>query len=240
VETSAHQIGRLDPATGHIDEYPLPDPAFTPTDIGPGPDGAVWFTEADTFSFEEPARIGRIAPNGAITEFPLPNGGDPSFITLGPDDAVWVVSLNATEDPTARVSPDGDVRLFRVPAGVGSFSGGPWAITTGPDGALWMTAPVGGNFNGHSLLRLTPSGDGARFPMDQSGVGDAFPYDITAGPDGALWFSMPRSNGFIGRMTTMLTSYVHEVEAQAGKKISSGDAARLIDDARGIEDAIGC
>ncbi len=47
-----------------------------------GPDGKMWFTEAD--------KIGRITPSGEITEFPLPTPDSaPMGITTGPDGNLW-------------------------------------------------------------------------------------------------------------------------------------------------------
>lgn len=38
-------IGRVDPSTGTIKEYPLPDNDLEPYGIAAGPDGALWMTE---------------------------------------------------------------------------------------------------------------------------------------------------------------------------------------------------
>jgi len=60
-----------------------------------GPDGALWFTEANCVR-EQSSRcivgnkIGRITTAGAVTEFTIPSDGSgPHSITTGPDGALW-------------------------------------------------------------------------------------------------------------------------------------------------------
>jgi len=45
-----------------------------------GPDGALWFIEAN--------KIGRFTTSGVLTEYPVPSG-DGLGITTGPDGALW-------------------------------------------------------------------------------------------------------------------------------------------------------
>src|SRR6266567_2497852 len=57
-----------------------------PPRITAGPDGNLWFTVQ---SFVGPY-IGRITPEGAITEFPIPTpSSGPSGIASAPDGALW-------------------------------------------------------------------------------------------------------------------------------------------------------
>jgi streptogramin lyase len=52
--------------------------------ITTGPDGNLWFVEYDGNA------LGRITPQGAITNFPLPaSHSGPDSITKGPDGALW-------------------------------------------------------------------------------------------------------------------------------------------------------
>src|SRR5580704_5660339 len=70
-----------------LQEFPLPTPKSFPEPITAGPDGAVWF--AGEFG------IGRIATNGAITEYSAP-GSNPGIlgIVTGPDGALWFTDPN--------------------------------------------------------------------------------------------------------------------------------------------------
>src|SRR5215208_2077097 len=68
----------------HITEFPLPTAGSSPAVITAGPDGALWFTEA------EGNKIGRVNTAGVITEFVIPTAGSsPGVITAGPDGALW-------------------------------------------------------------------------------------------------------------------------------------------------------
>ncbi len=81
----ANQIGRIDPTTHVITEYPVPTASSSPFGIVTGPDGALWFTEATA------NQIGRIDPTThVVTEYPVPTSmSGPSGITSGPDGALW-------------------------------------------------------------------------------------------------------------------------------------------------------
>ena len=62
------RIGRLDPATGAVKEFPLPGPASSPDAIGFDRQGMVWYsaTEQDT--------LGRLDPKtGEVREYPFPH-----------------------------------------------------------------------------------------------------------------------------------------------------------------------
>ncbi len=48
-------------------EFPIPTANSSPNDITTGPDGALWFTEAQT------NKIGRVTTSGTTTEFTIPS-----------------------------------------------------------------------------------------------------------------------------------------------------------------------
>jgi len=82
VTYGATQIGRIDPTTHDITEYPVPTKDSGPSYITSGSDGALWFTEYYA------NQIGRIDPTtDAVTEYVL--GSDTRGITSGPDGDVW-------------------------------------------------------------------------------------------------------------------------------------------------------
>lgn len=67
VERSADKVARLDPRTGLFTEWTLPVGAF-PNRLAVDTRGNVWFTELDT------NQLGRIGPDGHLSELPLPGG----------------------------------------------------------------------------------------------------------------------------------------------------------------------
>jgi virginiamycin B lyase len=172
-------------------EFPIPS-ASSPFTITAGPDGALWFTEANV------NKIGRITAAGAVTEFSLPtnvpgffgNGNNGPFgITAGPDGALWFAEFATNQ--IGRITADGVVTQFPLPT-AGTF---PQRITAGPDGVLWFATGFVG--------RITTAGVITVFPVPLSVT------DITAGPDGALWF-VEYNNGKLGRITTagVITEFV--------------------------------
>ena len=151
-----------------------------PYGITAGPDGNVWFAQ------EGSAHVGRIAPDGTITEFPIGSTGG-GGITTGPDGNLWFALAN---DRIGRITPSGSETEFSSGISSGSL---PLTITAGPDGNLWFTER-----NGSRIGRITPGGVVTEF---SSGISSgSWPYGITAGPDGNLWFTEYQSSR-IGRIT---------------------------------------
>jgi virginiamycin B lyase len=170
-----------------IREIPVPTPSSGPSDVTVGPDGALWFTERDA------DKIGRLGPNGQITEFPLPAGREPNGITAGPDGAVWFAETGA--DRIGRLAPNGNLHEFRTRV----RGSAPTQITLGPDGNLWFTETLADRIG-----MITPTGVLTEVFTGMSSIN---PEDITTGPDGALWFTAfpdpeGTSPGWVGRITT--------------------------------------
>ena len=161
-------------ATGDITIFT--DPAGNvdrPTGITVGPDGSLWFTNADN------DRIGRITTSGTITTFTDPGGNvdRPNGITVGPDGNLWFTNIGS--DRIGRITPSGSIFTFVDETGELDE---PHDITTGPDGNLWFTG-----LESDSLGRITPTG--AMTIFDQPGNGVSSPDEIVTGPDGDLWFT---------------------------------------------------
>jgi virginiamycin B lyase len=171
-----------------ITEFPIPTPGLLPAGITSGPDGALWFAAG----IGSPAKIGRIATDGTVTQFPLTTGGanpvsfgNVNSLTTGPDGAIWFTTSGAQ---IGRITTSGTVTAFATPSAGASTLG----ITTGPDGALWFTEGIGG-----AIGRITTAGAITEFTTGTRGsIADG----IVTGPDGNLWFTDP-GLGAIGRIT---------------------------------------
>jgi streptogramin lyase len=75
-----------------ITEFSIPTPNSDPEVITTGPDGALWFTEANA------SKIGRITTAGAFVEHPtLSTNSFPTGITTGPDGALWFTEAQANK-----------------------------------------------------------------------------------------------------------------------------------------------
>ncbi len=195
-EAWAIQIGRIvgsddvSSPTVTIKEYSVPSLANGlnggPGYIAAGPDGNLWFTEYDA------GRIGRMAPWGIVTEFPLPSaGGHPADITAGPDGNLWFTDPGANS--IGRISVTGSITEFPIPTAQSDlYAITAYGITAGPDGNLWFVEG-----QGNKLGRITPTGAITEFLLPAA---KSYPADITAGPDGNLWFTEGGSNK-IGRIT---------------------------------------
>src|SRR5690348_12669609 len=99
-----------------------------PRDVTTGPDGAIWFTEDGNNA------IGRIAPDGTITEFGGLTAGSPHGITTGPDGDLWFTETGGS-GAIGRMTPTGGLTEFTT----GLLTGDPQDIVTGADGNLWFT-----------------------------------------------------------------------------------------------------
>jgi streptogramin lyase len=177
-----------------------------------GPDGNLWFTEANA------DKIGRITPSGGVTEFAIPTpGSSPLSIVVGSDGNLWFTEVNAFQ--IGRITTSGVVTEFHLPTT--GFK--PISITAGPDGALWFTEmnannpttdlpssqpPVFEPTTSHPILggkigRISTTGAITEFTILTGADPNGTPNGITTGPDGNLWFTERNSSDHpvIGRLT---------------------------------------
>jgi virginiamycin B lyase len=154
--------------------FPAPRSGTAVQGITRGPDGNVWFTE---YSGQ---RIGRVTPDGAITEFPI---GRPSYgrgaedIVAGPDGNLWFAEIEG--DSIGRITPGGTVTEFATPTN-GSAPVG--------DRRRPRRQPLFTEAYGNKIGRITPSGEITEYPVPTA---QSHPDQIVAGPDGNLWFTEP-------------------------------------------------
>jgi virginiamycin B lyase len=171
---------------GEVTEFPTLT-AGDPEDIAVGPDGKLWYVDSAA------DLIGRITPEGSITEFTegLSYGAAPTGITKGPDGAMWFTESAAGK--IGRITTAGAITEFSNDI---SGSSEPKDIVKGPDGNLWFTMS---GVNG-SIGRITPEGDVDEFSDGLSLL--SAPREIASGPDGNLWFTESAIPGKIGQITT--------------------------------------
>lgn len=184
-------------------------------------DGSLWFTEyADLHS-----KIGRLSPDGTLTEFPLPSADKAKHagvgdLTLGPDRNLWYVFTNGFADQTStssimRMTPDGAMTTIwsRPNVEVGN-------LLFTRDGALWFQE---GSELGVKMGRLTSDLHLTEYAL--SGPKGAAVLDLCVGPDNALWFTLFRSNR-IGRIT--VSGQIQEFDVPyPGSRITSGSDGAL-------------
>jgi virginiamycin B lyase len=82
-------IGRLDPASGKVTEYPTPSGGGGPHTLVKADDGVIWFT------LQSGDKVGRLGPaSGRMTQYPT--SGGPYGITLDRAGNVWFCRMGAT------------------------------------------------------------------------------------------------------------------------------------------------
>jgi streptogramin lyase len=180
-------VGTIDP-TGAITEYPV-GPGTDPVTIGPGPDGAMWFTAIG----EAPA-IGEVAPGGPAATYVLPER--PWNAVEGPDGNLWFTYGGEYEDGAiGRLEPHGDggvvVTLFTTGLRATSKPG----EILEADGYLWF---VDYDEEGQAIGRVSPSGQITEFSAGLQP--DTYIRDMAVGPEGDVWFADDGA-GEVGRIS---------------------------------------
>jgi streptogramin lyase len=182
---------------GMLKQFKVPTANSEPRAITNGSDGNRWFTEGTEFT-GAPAKIGRITPAGAVTEFPVEcNGCIITDIAPGPGDTLYFTSNDAS---LGSITTAGQ-QLASVPLPNSNALGGNLAVH-GND--VWIT-----DFNNDSLWRYTiTSGEFTQFLVPE-------PADVAVDSLGRVWFTVP------------LDGDVDRLDSATGEVVST-DAGGLI------------
>lgn len=135
-------LGRINPKTGEMTEFALPEGA-KPHSVEIGPNGGVWYTG------NKNGTIGRLNPDaGAIQEFPMPDQAarDPHTHVFDASGILWF-SLQQS-NMIGRLDPaTGDVKLVAAP----TPRSRPYGVKIATDGTVWVAC------NGSNcLLKVDP------------------------------------------------------------------------------------
>lgn len=135
-------VGRIDPATGGMQEYELPENAM-PHSVNVGPDGQIWYTG------NKNGTVGKLDPaSGQITEYKMPDSGarDPHTAEFDADGILWFTLQQSNR--IGRLDPaTGDIKLVRT--GIGGAR--PYGIKIDAEGTPWVAC------NGSNcLIRVDP------------------------------------------------------------------------------------
>ena len=174
-EPTRNTLGRinLSDSTHTIIEFTLPPcggGGCFPIGVATGPDGNVWFTMNGS-------GVGRVTPDGVITEFPI-TGGGPLGIAAGADQEMYFTeNLPSGQDAIGRMDLNGNITGdFPIRAGAN-----PQLLTLGADGNIWIP-----EIGLASLGHLSPSGAYGEVPLPCNYGG---PFGIASGSDGDIWFT---------------------------------------------------
>lgn len=159
--------------SGMLKQFKVPTANSQPRAITNGADGNVWFTEGTDFT-SSPAKVGRVTPAGAVTEFDI----DCNFCILtdidqGPDGVLYMTSNNPI---LVRFDVD---TLTQLPSIDIPGTGSAGEIDVAGD-EVWLTADF------DSLVRYDITD--AQFTEFQLGKQ---PADVAIDANGDPWFTSP-------------------------------------------------
>lgn len=192
IGNSSDVIGRLNPSTGSVTEYPYPLGAGGGLDIITGPDGELWFTTTQA--------VGKIDPiSGQVTIF-TKNVESPSAsqcnIATGVDGNAYVVGNFSGSDITGtggilQITPGGTMTAYDY-TDINNQSGAtsPRGVTSGPNRDIWFNSTSFVADFGTTISRYSSGYDsGAQLTC------------IASGSDGNLWVT-DQANDTLYRVTT--------------------------------------
>lgn len=130
---AAGALGRLDPATGKVEQIALGE-GSAPHGVILGPDGAPWITDGGLNA------IVRVDPATLrVSVFPLPKGRDFANLNTATFDHRGVLWFTGQNGVYGRLDPkSGAIAVYDAPHGVG-----PYGMTTTRDGAVFYASLAG-------------------------------------------------------------------------------------------------
>ncbi len=188
----ARHIGRLDPATGEITKYMLPDErARDPHTLIFDSEGNIWFTvQGGNFIGKFWPETGEFRLVESMVVEGSRRGGSsrPYGIVLDSNDRPWIALFNTNHIGT--VNPETfDLETYELPE-----NALPRRIAITSDDVLWY-----GDWTRGTLGRLDPgTGDVREFPLP--GGTNSRPYGMLADDSDRIWLveTGPEPNNFIG------------------------------------------
>jgi virginiamycin B lyase len=126
-------LGRLDPASGKVEEVPLGE-GSAPHGVIVGSDGAAWVTDGGQNA------ILRVDPRSRkVDVFPLPKDAPPANLNTAAFDRAGVLWFTGQNGVYGRLDPAaGQVEVFEAPRGRG-----PYGIDATPSGEVWYASLAG-------------------------------------------------------------------------------------------------
>jgi virginiamycin B lyase len=204
-------VGRLNPQTGEVSEYSLPENA-KPHTVTPDQEGNIWYTGNSN------GTIGKLDPRtGKITEYKMPDPAarDPHTAVFDKKGTLWF-TLQVSNMVGRLIPATGEIKLVTV----SRPNSRPYGIKVSSDGNLWVAC------NGSNcLLKVDPETMEIRqyaLPDPKTTVRRL---DITS--DGMIWY-VNSALGRLGRLDPK-TGDVKEWPSPSGPK-SHPYAIAVVDD----------
>jgi len=193
-------IGRIDPRTGEMKEYALPDNAL-PHSVTPDADGNIWYTG------NKNGTVGKLDPRtGTITEYRMPDPAarDPHTAVFDRNGTLWF-TLQQSNMIGKLVPSTGEIKLVTMK----TRRAKPYGIKLDAAGDLWVAC------NGSNCLVKVDAKTMAlkeyKLPDERTTV-----RRLDLAPDGTIWY-VNSSRGRLGRLNPQ-TGEVKEWASPSGPK----------------------
>ncbi|WP_151728239.1 Vgb family protein [Thermogemmatispora aurantia] len=184
-EMNADALGRLNPATGELRQYPLAAhhtvQQLNPYGLASDAHGNLWFTESSR------NRIGYLDPRtGAITTFSTPDpGAMPMEIAVDQQGQVWVTTF--AHNLLLRFNPSSrQFTRYYAPTPDGS-SGGLYGLSLDKSDGVWVTVAAA-----NALAHLLP--EQQRFLYYLVPTASSFPFGVAVANRQQVWFTEAGAN----------------------------------------------
>jgi virginiamycin B lyase len=204
-------VGRINPETGEMVEYTLPDKA-KPHSITPDEQGNIWYTGNGN------GTIGKLDPRtGMITEYKMPDPAalDPHTAVFDKQGTLWF-TLQQSNMVGRLIPATGDIKLVTMPRPKSR----PYGIKVSSEGDLWVACH--GN---NCLVKVDPKTMALReYPLPDP---KTIVRRLDIASDGMIWY-VNSSLGRLGRLDPK-TGEVKEWPSPSGPK-SHPYAIAVVDD----------
>jgi virginiamycin B lyase len=196
----ANLVGRINPETGEVWEYTLPEGA-KPHSVTPDQEGNIWYTGNSN------GTIGKLDPRtGRITEYKMPDPAarDPHTAVFDEKGTLWFTLQQS--NMVGRLSPStGEIKLATMPAPKSR----PYGIKLSSEGIPWVAC------NGRNcLVKIDPETMAIReYPLPDP---KTTVRRLDFAPDGMIWY-VNSSQGRLGRLDPN-TGQVKEWPSPSGPK----------------------
>ncbi|MEO8126087.1 MAG: cytochrome C [Bryobacteraceae bacterium] len=195
----ANVLGRLDPKTGEMKEFPVSKPRSGPHGLVEDKDGNIWYTA------NQSTYVGKLNPKtGAITEYPVPEG------VRGPHTPIFdqkgTLFFTTQSGHVGRIYPaTGEMKVMATPSS-GTY---PYGIQVNSKGVPWYV-----DFRGNRVGSVDPvTMQIKEYTLPSP---DARPRRLALAPDDVVWYT-DFARGYLGRFDPV-TGKVKEWESPSGRE----------------------
>ena len=195
----ANVLGRVDPKSGKVKEYPLKTAHSGPHGLVEDAQGNIWYT-GNTGSL-----IGKLDPKtGEVNEYKMPETGDPHTLVFDKAGILWFTMQNANR--IGRLDPkSGEIKLLTPP----TEKSRPYGMALDSKGNLFVV-----QFGTNKIARVdTKSLEIKEYPLPDAA---SRPRRVTITDDDMVWYA-DYSRGYLGRLDPA-TGQVKEWQSPSGPK----------------------